>query len=257
MKLRLGQAIQAKDGTFGELGDIVVDPQKQTVTHLVVEPHHKHYQARLVPIELVSETDDGLLVDLDLVQLRKLDAVSFFDYIQLGEPIQVADNWDVGTEDLISLPYINVGETMYVAQAPAGVTYDRIPKGECEIRRQSDVVASDGHTVGQVHGFLADDDHLSAIAVRCGLPGFRYDVLVPFDSVAKVRSDCIDLTIEHEAFASLPRTEALGEADDLAAHFSHFQDQVRAAAVNISAQGRKLVSSAKSRFGKPPSEGSD
>lgn len=52
---------------FGELGDIVVDPVAGDVTHLVIQPHNDHFQARLVPIGLVSEDPAGLTVQLDTV----------------------------------------------------------------------------------------------------------------------------------------------------------------------------------------------
>ena len=38
-----------------------------------------------------------------------------------------------------------------------GVVYDRVPKGEVEVRRASRVMASDGDYLGDVDGFLVDD----------------------------------------------------------------------------------------------------
>ena len=51
MKLRLGEAVHAADGEVGEVGevgDVVVDRDRRTVTHLVVQPHGRHDEARLV-----------------------------------------------------------------------------------------------------------------------------------------------------------------------------------------------------------------
>ena len=44
---------------LGELADVVIDPTTKRVTHLVVQPHHEHGQARLVPIELAEGGDEG------------------------------------------------------------------------------------------------------------------------------------------------------------------------------------------------------
>ena len=42
--------------------------------------------------------------------------------------------------------------------AHMSITHDRIPKGEVEIRRASEVTSSDGHRLGHVDGFLVDDE---------------------------------------------------------------------------------------------------
>ena len=41
---------------------------------------------------------------------------------------------------------------------PAALIYDRIPKGEAELRRGSPVITADGQRVGGVAGLVADDD---------------------------------------------------------------------------------------------------
>jgi sporulation protein YlmC with PRC-barrel domain len=39
VRLELGSPVNCTDGPFGELAEIVIDPTKRRVTHLVVEPH--------------------------------------------------------------------------------------------------------------------------------------------------------------------------------------------------------------------------
>jgi sporulation protein YlmC with PRC-barrel domain len=51
MRLQLGSVVHCPDGVYGELADVVIDPLKRQVTHLVVAPHHRHDLARLVPVE--------------------------------------------------------------------------------------------------------------------------------------------------------------------------------------------------------------
>lgn len=53
MELRVGMLAKATDGPGGEIADVVVDPVTWHVTHLVLQPHHRHDQARLVPMDAV------------------------------------------------------------------------------------------------------------------------------------------------------------------------------------------------------------
>jgi len=57
VRLELGRPVNCTDGPFGKLADVIIDPTKRRVTHLVVEPHEDHGKARLVPIELASDED--------------------------------------------------------------------------------------------------------------------------------------------------------------------------------------------------------
>lgn len=248
MKLRLGQPVYATDMLFGELGDIVVDPLAGDVTHVVIQPHNDHFQARLVPIGLVSEESAGLTVQLDAEHLRRLERVADSDFMQLGETIEVGDDWDIGTQDVVYAPFQDFELDIGWSDPRVGIFFDRIPKGDCEIRRSSQVIVTDDKIVGHVDGFVADNDHLTAIVVRVGMPGFRRNVFVPFASVAKVRSDRIELTINEHQFDLLPRTDAPGEPDGLISHVNDLKNGVEAVTSKLANQGRNLVAAAKTRL---------
>ncbi len=224
MKLRLGQPVNATDGPFGELGDIIVDPHEMAVTHVVVEPHREHQQARLVPISRVSVEGDTIIVAMDTEHLRQLDRVSHSEYVRLGEPIEVGEGWDLGTEDVIALPYWGSADSVTYLDDHVTVRYDRIPKGECEIRRSSEVVSLDEHVVGHVLGFIADGDSLVGVVVEGGLPGFRHRKVLPISAVAAIDNDQIDLKIDKDAFEGMPDAShlsgPLGEPSGLD-HLAH------------------------------------
>lgn len=248
MKLRIGQTVHATDGVFGELSDIVVDPLLKDVTHVVVQPHKNHIQARLVPIRLVEQNGDALAVDLDSVHLRQLERVAFSDYVRLSEPIELGDDWDIGTKDILSIPYLDYEFGPIVVDDRVGISYDRVPKGECEIRRSSSVVTSDNHVVGHVDGLAAEEDHITAVVVRVGMPGFRHNVLTPMGAIARVRNDRIELNVDREQFDLLPSTAILGNPDDFASHVTEFQHRAEAIAAKVATRGRSMIRSAKTRI---------
>ena len=53
-RYEIGATVTCSDGPGGELSRIVIDPIRHSVTHLIVEPHHRHALARLVPVGLAG-----------------------------------------------------------------------------------------------------------------------------------------------------------------------------------------------------------
>lgn len=208
--LRLGQPVDALDGHFGELADIVIDPHARVVTHIVVEPRHHHYQARMVPIDLVSADGDRIHIDLDGSRLRHLQRIVDIDYLRLTDPVTVDGNWDIGTEDVLAMPY-SWGSTAMTSydDTTAMIQWDRVPKGECEVRRSSAVLVDGDRCVGHVAGFVADGDHLTGVVVERGHLGLAHHTLVPMGSVARVANDHVKLDMDAETFKALPHAADL------------------------------------------------
>lgn len=236
MRITLNQPVNSTDGPFGELGDVVVDPFTNVVTHLIVEPHRRHFQARLVPIGLVEMGEKAITVQLDEQHLRSLRGVAESDYLPITEQIDLGDGWDVGVEHIVASPYAShefdtgaaggmlfAGELEYVS-----ISYDRIPRGECEIRHESTVLSSDHEVVGVVAALMVDDGHVDGIVVQTGVFGFRHRVAVPIGAVERVRTDQISLTLDNASFKRLP---PLDEPSD--EHPSRFAGLEHRAAVAV------------------------
>jgi len=215
VRLELGSPVNCTDGPFGELADIVVDPTKRTVTHIVVEPHHDHGQARLVPIDLASVQEGqppAVTLRCSIEEAGRLELVQEYAYLRLGEVPDKDPKWDIGVESVLAHPYYGgvVGgggyETVPADYDPhVSVTYDRIPKGEVEIRRASEVTSADGHDLGRVDGFLvADDDAITHFVLERGHLWGRREVTIPMSAVARVHTDAVKLTLTKDEVGDLP-----------------------------------------------------
>ncbi len=80
------------------------------------------------------------------------------------------------------------------------VTYDRIPKGEVEIRRASNVISLDGHRLGDVEGFLVDrGERVTHVVLERGHVFGRREVTVPIEAVARVATDSVTLGLTTSA----------------------------------------------------------
>src|SRR4051794_18152104 len=209
MRLGLGSVVHCTDAPFGELADVVVDPVSRRVTHLVVQPHHRHDCARLVPVERASPAGDGVALDCSIADIQALEPLQESAYLRLGE-FPVADpDWAIGTQDVLALPLYEEGDGMGTVIDPdphVTVFYDRIPKHAVEIRRSSAVMSADGHRLGHVDGFLVGSGETADIVLERGHLWGRREIVIPAAAVARVENDSVTLSVtKDEVEALAPR----------------------------------------------------
>jgi sporulation protein YlmC with PRC-barrel domain len=211
MRLELGNRVRCTDGAYGELADIVIDPLEKRVTHLVVKPEHSEGQARLVPIQLAKGRDDErreIELECSLGDVQGFESVNESAYLRLGESPAEDPDWDVGVKDVLAMPYYSgLGADPYPGELPTNVSfyYDRVPKGEVEVRRSSVVISADGHPLGDVDGFVVDaDDHITHFVLERGHLWGRREVTIPIGAVAKVASDAVHVALSKDEVGALP-----------------------------------------------------
>jgi sporulation protein YlmC with PRC-barrel domain len=210
VRLELGNPVRCKDGSFGNLADVVIDPTTQRVTHLVVSPTRQDViSERLVPIELVDTEGDGktILLRSSVEEAGEFETVKEVAYLRMGDfPVSDPD-WDVGVQEVLASPfYEGTGYGSYPGELGAdAVVYDRVPKGEIEIRRASPVYSADGHHLGHVDGFVVDaDGAVTHVVLERGHLWGRREVTIPIGDVAKASSDEVTLGLAKDQVGALP-----------------------------------------------------
>ena len=116
-------------------------------------------------------------------------------------------DWDVGVSDVLALPYYDSTGLAGPVEAAGdtGVVYDRVPKGEVEVRRSSRVMSADEHYLGDVDGFLLDDDdHITHVVLERGHLWGRREVTVPIGALESVASDVVTLKLSKDEVGDLP-----------------------------------------------------
>jgi len=209
VRLELGTGIRCSDGPFGELADVVVDPTTKRVTHLVARADKLDGVSRLVPIELVEAGDDGskvLTLGCTIDAAIVLPALQEHEYLRLGEVPKGDPNWDVGVQDVLAMPYYGGEFGAFAGDLDTyGVTYDRVPKGEVEVRRSSSVASADGEFIGEVDGFVVDEDeHITHFVLERGHLWGQREVTIPIGAVAKVETDLVTLQLSKKEVEELP-----------------------------------------------------
>jgi sporulation protein YlmC with PRC-barrel domain len=212
MRLELGTPVRCADGALGELTDVIIDPTTRRVTHLVVGPKGEPREARLVPIALAgADGDSGAIVLActreEAAALEALDEVAYVraDQIPVGDP-----DWDVGVEDCLAMPYYSatgLGDDAGLYDTHMTVSYHRVPKGEVEVRRSSEVTSSDHHLLGRVDGFVVDDEErITHIVLERGHLWGHREVAIPIGAVASVETDALTIDLTREEVGRLPAT---------------------------------------------------
>ena len=200
MKLELGTSIRCADGATRELVDVVIDSSSSRVTHLVIRPAQHAEDARLVPISLASRAEDGeseISLNCGAADLERFDPVHKFEILRAGERPNEDPKWDVGVEDIVVAPnYAPTAFGDYGGSLDSDVTisYDRVPKGEIELRHASSVYSADGHHLGSVDAVVVDDDdRLTHLLLERGHLWWKREVALPADSISKFESDMLTL----------------------------------------------------------------
>ena len=212
MRLEIGNRVGCTDGLFGELADIVIDPLEKRVTHLVVRPEQGEGEARLVPIRLAKGRDDEqreIELACTLDEARGFESVQEAAYLRLGESPAEDPDWDVGIEDVLAMPYysaaLDVGGYPGEFDSDVTVYYDRVPKGEVEVRRASAVISADDHSLGEVDGFVVDaEERITHFVLERGHLWGRKEVTIPIGAVARVESDAVHIALSKDEVGALP-----------------------------------------------------
>jgi len=182
----VGADVECIDGLCGACTAVVVEPQSETVTHLVVREHEFPHVERLVPLSRVAQNHPSRIhLDCRLAELRHMPEFVETEYLPGSTPYFF---WPVGIE----------------AFAPLVVEHERVPAGELAIHRGARVQAADG-AAGRVEEFIVDaSGHITHLVVREGHLWGQKDVTVPVSAIGRLEEDTVYLRIDRATFAAFP-----------------------------------------------------
>ena len=207
MNLALGITVRCSDGAVRELADIVVDGPGRRVTHLVVQPKRQHEEARLVSLELVGEdANGGVSLFCTAETLDGLERVREYAYLPAGQQPEENPQWDVGVEDVLVVPSVEPLDMAEPEFDPnVNLMYDRVPKGEVELRVTSSVYSKDEHRLGSVNGVVVGGDGvITMLTLQRGHLWWRREMSVPVDAIASLENDVVTLAVDKSELKRSP-----------------------------------------------------
>ena len=208
----IGTEASCSDGAAGKVSRVIVDPLAEKVTHLVIEPEHRHGFGRLVPLDLVDETAGEIRLQCTRAQFEKLGPAQETQFIPSTSGY---GGYGYLPDQVGYWPYYGLGGGMGVAGlgisggigagAPAQtITSDTVPLGEVEVSRGDYVHATDGD-IGRVQGLVVDPGsrHVTHVLLQKGHLWDRKDVAIPISAVASTAGG-IQLNITRQQVQDLP-----------------------------------------------------
>ena len=170
----MGAEASCADGPGGKVARVIIDPATEMVTHLVIEPGHRLWASRLVPVDLVEVMADGIKLRCTVEEFGGLEAA----------------------EETELIPDVTGGLVSGGLYGPLGVSAlgqpvleDVVPPGEAGIDRGEPVHALDGE-IGRVEGFRIDpgDHRVTHVLLQEGHLWGRKEVVIPVSAVTKVEN---------------------------------------------------------------------
>jgi sporulation protein YlmC with PRC-barrel domain len=189
------------DGPCGKLTRLIVDPETQAVTHLVIKPKHRGEPGRLVPIDRVDAAAGGIRLRCTMAEFGKFDPAEEEDLLPTdpGAPLYNPDMAQFGGGRWgLSIANLRLNDGAKVG------THDTIPIGEVDVRRGEPVYATDGE-IGKIKGLVIDpgSHDVTHVLLEEGHLWGRKEVAIPVSSVTRV-GDIIRLTIDKHQVEGLP-----------------------------------------------------
>jgi hypothetical protein len=207
MRLELGKHARCSDGAVRELVDLVVDAGGRRVTHLVIQPRDDPAAARLVPVDLATAADGEHEISLrcSAEQLEELALVHEHAFVVEGEQAEEEDGWEVGVRDMQVIPdYLPTAMPGDLAPEVV-VTYDRVPKGEIELRHASDVYSADRHHLGTLDGVVVGaDGGIDQLLLARGHLWWRREISVPATAIGELANDMVTLGVNKAELGTFP-----------------------------------------------------
>jgi hypothetical protein len=181
-------AVLCRDREAGRSKEVIVDPKRRRLTHIIVREDGLTDSERIVPFDLIRTSSE------DAIRLRstrdQLDCLENYLDAHFVEPTYETP-----------LPVDG-------AEAPPPdplVISKRIPEGEVSLGRWALVEGTDG-PVGRVRSLLVDmeDAHITHVVVLTHHFLSRREVAVPVEEVEHFHSEYVPLRVSRRAIESLP-----------------------------------------------------
>jgi hypothetical protein len=203
MPFRIGADASCTDGACGQVSRIIVNPVTREVTHLAVDPKHRHGPGRLVPVDLVDATTG---------QIRLRCPLAEFQTLRLAQETEGGTDLDPsGHAHARVRKQHGVGGIVWsvrdpdAPQARQEVTVDYVPEGAVEVHRELTVCATDGD-IGHFQGLVVDPGghQVTHVLLQQGHMRGRKEVAIPIDAVTKIGTLLIHLSLTRRQVKDLP-----------------------------------------------------
>jgi uncharacterized protein YrrD len=195
MEIPIDAIVHCTDGACGQSVRVVIDPKDERVTHIVVKENTGSHTERLVPAELIRQTN-GKQIYL---------SCSRQEFSSMDEFFQV----EFLTFDESRYGYSATGYALWpeeiVEKKTKKVEHENISPSERVLHSGARVYARDGR-IGNVDEFLVETEgiFITDIVIHSGHLWGKRTIKIPVSQVERVVEDRIYLKLNKEEVRDLP-----------------------------------------------------
>jgi uncharacterized protein YrrD len=184
MDIAANAKVYCKDGFYGYVTYVILNPITKEVTHLVAQEDVITYPERLVPIEqVVSSSPTQIVLRCTKPELRKLPNFTKMEFLQSDVPSYMLTSH-------LMWPYI-------VSHAEMKAVETRnIPPDELAVRRGAAIEALDG-PLGHLDKFVVDRStgHVTDLVVREGHLWGQREMTIPIAEIDHIQENTVYLKL--------------------------------------------------------------
>jgi len=203
----IGSQVTCQDGKCGKLRKLVVDPEIEQVTDLIVEKSFLLKKDRVIPLDLVEEASSE---DIKLaIQGDQLS--SFPEYQEVSFKVPEPGQWDdkeFHAQQAVTWASVSNLYGMEISRPMMPILAFRVDKGVPEgevLVEPGTPVWIDSNQIGQVDHMLVDqeDGKLAFLVVNQGL--LARSIIIPVTEIEEIQEEGLILDLEEEDLDTLPR----------------------------------------------------
>jgi len=190
MDLHLNAHVECTDGRVGHLENIILNPNVERVTYLVIRGNDLQNTERIVPEKLVKEaTKEAVYLSISKERFKRMKPFIQEEYIPSNIMLYMADmaGWHMGTP------------------ADVWVEHEAVPAGGTLVHKGSKIFATDG-PIGRVDDFLVErkTGRITHLILLEGHLWGKKDIWVPVTLIDRYQNGEIYLNIDKKSVEELP-----------------------------------------------------
>ena len=196
MDIPINAKVYCQDQLCGFAQGVILDPENDVVTHVVVKESKNSHAERLVPIDMIDASlADNIHLKLTANMLQNLPPLFDVEYIQTTVPHFME------ISDITFLEPVVVPERKIIEEK-----IYHIPTNELPINHGTRVYSADGYAIGTVDVFFIDQNggHISYLILREGHIFNQKDIFIPVTEIEKIMENDIYLKLKKEDIEQLP-----------------------------------------------------
>lgn len=193
MDIPIDAEVFCTDGYCGKSTRVVLKPNTEVVTHVVVKEQGSPRKEIMIPVTAVTETTpDSINLSYTRRKLAQLQPLMETEYVRVSIPRYAGGMYTMAGE-------------LYPEPEVVPVKHKSTPAGELALSRGARVEATDGH-VGRVDEFLMDpqSDRITHLFLREGHLWGQKDVSIPVSEIERIEEDAVHLKISKRQIETLP-----------------------------------------------------